>query len=463
MKKSIFLLLLAVATYTVQAQDVRIFGTIKKTKLKEVNLEFYNSPLDKEVQRIPLPLNDKGQFFEALTITRPIDAVLVVGKERMPVYLETNLSIEISGPGKAFAKKAIISDSTFCNNYLRDFDKAFSQARLEKERISHLKSDDFISYGLYVDSISTVQVRFLENYPQAKKLTKTFVRRQRASYRYAAANYKAKYVNDKNFYWKEVVTIDIGNYGFMNDLSVAEQDIISVPAYYEFLEHYFTYRFNEASFKPVTEYDLIGFEYRLASTLFQDRVKNIFLTKKYGEILQTYPFEISRAFYDKFSSDVQVVDYRRYIEGIIEQVNKVSPGSAAPKVEFMDSEGKVINFESFKGKVVFVNFWATWCKPCMESLPAYNEFMAKYEGQPIVFLNVAVEEDEKPWRAAFRKFSGAVVHTRVDKLADELPAAFQVKQLPAYIVIDKQGRIVTTLAPKPGSDQLEQIIGLSLK
>jgi thiol-disulfide isomerase/thioredoxin len=69
---------------------------------------------------------------------------------------------------------------------------------------------------------------------------------------------------------------------------------------------------------------------------------------------------------------------------------------AAPEVTFKDLDGKDVTLASLKGKVVVVNFWATWCDPCREEIPWLIEFQQKYADKGFTLLGVAMDEEGKP-------------------------------------------------------------------
>src|SRR5438445_4347059 len=80
--------------------------------------------------------------------------------------------------------------------------------------------------------------------------------------------------------------------------------------------------------------------------------------------------------------------------------------SNSPKVEFKsiaaESLSGSVKFSELKGKVVIVDFWASWCEPCKEALPQYNKLYKKYKDQGVVFLGINEDDDMKE-RDAFLK------------------------------------------------------------
>jgi thiol-disulfide isomerase/thioredoxin len=116
--------------------------------------------------------------------------------------------------------------------------------------------------------------------------------------------------------------------------------------------------------------------------------------------------------------------------------------SKAPATAFayQDQKGNVVSSTELRGKVVFINFWATWCPPCRAEMPALNELYQEFKGDNrIVFL--FMNEDENVDKAntflSSNHYSFPVV-TRAGNVSEEMFAG----TLPTTIVLDKQGRIV---------------------
>src|SRR6266403_1186831 len=76
-------------------------------------------------------------------------------------------------------------------------------------------------------------------------------------------------------------------------------------------------------------------------------------------------------------------------------------GTPAPDVIFKDLEGKDVPLSSFKGKVVLINFWATWCEPCYIEIPWLIEMQQKYESKGFTVLGISMDEDGKSAVAPF--------------------------------------------------------------
>ena len=135
----------------------------------------------------------------------------------------------------------------------------------------------------------------------------------------------------------------------------------------------------------------------------------------------------------------------------------------APAMVVQSVDGKTVDLQQQKGKVVFINFWATWCPPCLAELPAVNDFYKKIKGNPnIVFLSVDVD-NRLNISSAFlknREYDFPVYGGNLDGL----PAQFYSGTIPTTLVIDKRGLVVFNHTGKAdySDDDFEKfVIGLT--
>ena len=133
---------------------------------------------------------------------------------------------------------------------------------------------------------------------------------------------------------------------------------------------------------------------------------------------------------------------------VIKPGEKLMP---APAMVVQSVDGKTVALRGQKGKVVFINFWATWCPPCLAELPAVNGFYQKIKDNPnIIFLSVDV--DGKLNRSsAFLKSREYQFPVYVGNL-DRLPVPFYSGTIPTTLVIDKRGLVVFNHTGKANYD-----------
>jgi thiol-disulfide isomerase/thioredoxin len=136
----------------------------------------------------------------------------------------------------------------------------------------------------------------------------------------------------------------------------------------------------------------------------------------------------------------------------------ISPG-ALYAASFPDLSGKQRAFGEWQGKVVVLNFWATWCSPCLEEIPLFVKLQSKYADQGLVFVGLAIDEGEKVAPYARKlgvnypillgEADGSQFGHRLGNLSGSLPFS---------AIIDRSGKVVTTRLGIFKEDQLEKIL-----
>jgi len=127
-----------------------------------------------------------------------------------------------------------------------------------------------------------------------------------------------------------------------------------------------------------------------------------------------------------------------------------------------NSEGKKISLSDFKGKVVYIDFWATWCKSCIEEMPYSKKLKEKYTGNDsIVFMYVSIDNSDnvETWKSFIKKkgMTGVQLISREGQ-EEKIITRYDVRFIPHFVLIDKKGNIANAMAPQPSDPKAEQLI-----
>jgi thiol-disulfide isomerase/thioredoxin len=113
----------------------------------------------------------------------------------------------------------------------------------------------------------------------------------------------------------------------------------------------------------------------------------------------------------------------------------------APSWTLKDVDGKPVAFSQFKGKVVVINFWATWCPPCRTEIPGYVALQKKYAAEGLVFIGISVDGDDEVGRVKsfVKEFNINYLILMAD---DTIQESFHLDQgYPTSFIIDRDGKI----------------------
>src|ERR1035441_5844508 len=128
--------------------------------------------------------------------------------------------------------------------------------------------------------------------------------------------------------------------------------------------------------------------------------------------------------------------------GIHEHV--VVAGDTAPEFTIRADNGRTVSLPNFGGKLLVLNFWATWCPPCVQETPSLSQFAAAYAAKGVVVLGISVDKDEVAYRAFLKRFNPAFLYARESKLHEDYGTFMYAE---TYI-IDSQGKVLQKLADR---------------
>lgn len=127
---------------------------------------------------------------------------------------------------------------------------------------------------------------------------------------------------------------------------------------------------------------------------------------------------------------------------ILPQIALVSIGSTAPEFNAVDLHtGRPARLADYRGKVLLLNIWATWCQPCRVEMPAMERLWSRFNGTDFRILAVSVDTDDSSAVSAFARQLGLsfdILHDRSGKIQE----AYQTTGVPESFVIDRHGVIV---------------------
>ena len=119
-----------------------------------------------------------------------------------------------------------------------------------------------------------------------------------------------------------------------------------------------------------------------------------------------------------------------------------SERKAAPNFSLKDADGNAVNLADYRGKVVLVNFWATWCGPCESEIPWFIEFEKKYKDQGFAVLGVSMDDDG--WKSVRPYIASHKINYRIMIGSPLVSDQFgDIDSLPTSFVLDREGRIAS--------------------
>ncbi len=202
-------------------------------------------------------------------------------------------------------------------------------------------------------------------------------------------------------------------------------------------------------------YDLIR-----KSDSVSTREKDLMLVKTIDEIYKYFDLEDRLEYWDKFRRDVSDSVYLKLVEKKYEFDEPVKD-----EVELTAYSGDQLTMsqalEKHKGKVIYVDFWASWCAPCLGTIPDAKKLQQEYDGQDVVFFYLSIDEEAGEWKKASQKhalFGKTPGYLVTNKKRSRNMDYLKVTSIPRYMIYDRTGKLVEGDAPRPGTPEIMKML-----
>jgi len=120
----------------------------------------------------------------------------------------------------------------------------------------------------------------------------------------------------------------------------------------------------------------------------------------------------------------------------------VVAGDAAPEFTITADNGRAVSLPNFQGKLLVLNFWASWCQPCVQETPSLSQFAADYANKGVVVLAISVDKDEKAYRTFLDRLKPSFLTARDFKIHED----YGTFMYPETYFIDAGGKVVKKIA-----------------
>lgn len=149
----------------------------------------------------------------------------------------------------------------------------------------------------------------------------------------------------------------------------------------------------------------------------------------------------------------------------IEAMKNTKAGTVAPDDEFADKDGKLHRFSDYKGKLLYIDFWATWCGPCKAEIPHLAKLVEHYKDNPhIQFISVSLDANVDSWKKMITADAPAWPQFIADKEQNEkISKDWGIAAIPRFIMINADGTINSADALRPSDDSLIPLLDKLLK
>lgn len=377
------------------------------------------------------------------------------------------------GDGNILKKTNDLIENTDAQAFLTEFHKKYPNTFDKDVRYVHLISANVDDWEMKLYDDRKSQLNFLKNYPNFAKLNPEFQSLVEANIKWNYWHLLLAYsIIRSNIDTKltRVVSLPAVMTEELDPTKINDEKLMMVESYRNFLPFFVTY-FNSQEQKFVKYADqvkAISDKGNLAQKYLKGQVLDYTLTK----LIYDNCGKITASSAKFWISQIVANDYRNMLLNHCKETLNKKEEVAKKKDDSKDKlplgtsdypvlvgiDGKQFNFSKYKGKVVYVDFWASWCGPCRGEFPfskKMHDGFTEKQKKNIVFLYVSIDEDSNNWKSAIDalKLDNGDHGLSEGGWASVVCQKYKINSIPRYMIIDKNGTIVRPEAPRPSSPE----------
>lgn len=441
-----------------QQNNVLLTGTIKNDSIGEILLEINKRYINNTVEEYSASLNAESSFGIACRIEIPQLVTLKYNKQQYDLYLEPNDTLHVEFDSQTFPSKIGFGARGKNHNLLwQNYQKHFPHDPIVFKYRQYRKG--FYYYKIHEDLDKTMQtlspadflIQLEKEYIEKQAIYQLFAK---DSSRYISPYFttfiKTEFIYDK---WLKRLTysdvyqgrhrLDSTAFRFLDTVLIQNDLSLGNEKYRDFVTALMYYRCR-VSPPNSTEKSIYIQLYNYSKNYLEGRTKYFTMANLLSIALQKEQPETVLPIYEDFIKENPYYELDRLVLDPFQKASQFSAGTPAPNFALYDTEGNKISLAQFKGKVVYLDFWASWCRPCMEKMAALQLFENQFNNQDVVFLHISLDQSKEVWKNTIQEKQLSGKHLFFDPSISQITTDYNILSVPKFFLITKTGNFAYT-------------------
>lgn len=467
-------------------------GRVSGPTTDSVAVSLRDSPLEAKERIVRGALSSKGEFRLTIPVTGGTKADLVYGDDVAPLFLDagTDLDVRFKGEDMATTLKfkannvpTGIASKMHNGANLTDDQRHRQQAANANAYLAEADEQFVENDGFQVlpDNVQLYEAPFLSFLDYRRKHEEEFLEDRAGKqsftpefYKYAKAEIAYAYANDRLTFQdlrEQVVSTESRlkmtptYYDFLKDPALLNNpDATQSELYHEFLVNYLHYAAAAANHQR-TDPDFYTYSYALAGKQLTGPIRPIIQGRVLEESFRFGHVKYSAAMLAEFHGADPQSKYYAALETDFKQHKDFAIGAPAPNFRLPTATGDSVSLRDYAGKLVYLNFWKSTNGLCLRDLVYAQDLIHRFESKNIVFINIALDENELAWRQLVKAktLPGVQVRAAGGGFRSAVAKAYALQEVPAYFLIGEDGTFLNTKPKRMSShaaiDEINQAFG----
>ena len=433
---------------------VELGGEVAQDHIGFLTIQPQLTPIEVAQGKVPwidtISIDTNWLFYEVLDVPEG-RYWLSYGNELMPVFLTPgktlNINIDAKQPGQTLKFSAGTKKPS---RYLRD--KWYAKQEIDERKLYAYSEGEFLSsLDTARKRLDTILVDFITDKPT---FNQEFFKQESMSNYYFVIAHRLSYANQRHYYSDTLSPLSTTYFDFIEAFNFNDTNAFNVPDYIKSIQLIMDRDIESVYLDPkATLASVFEAKAKWIDSLLVDEMKDYFLSSAAKNYI-AFDFHAEPDSLIQFG--LSTITDSLLVESVrneLELRSHLVSGNKAPAFEAIDLNGMTQSLDSLKGKVVLLDFWATWCGPCLEQLPHLQKIERSFRNESFVVVSVSIDDARYQWNS-FEHPTRLKQWWVKGGWRSQMAKDYALVAIPRYVLIDQSGNIIDPSAPQPSDNEL---------
>lgn len=410
-----------------------------------------------------IKLADDGTFTYKVMLNKPQLYKLNVSRTQTVLYLAPGDSSYIE-----FDVSAPLDGPTFSADNKDIHSNIFKRKMYIRNNVGNWRGIYGLDLEAFTQKIDSLQNALNSMIDSLQSDSKDIISLEKERVKYQILSFKANYPEYNSYFSGKPFSVDSADYSFLDDVNMNLGDKLMFDDYADLVSKYLQLKMEkDVKLKGIEDKDAVErlpIEFHFIDSLISDaKVRDFLKMQKLEEEIQFGDFYRINSIVDSYLTSCQTPAFKDAVSSLYNKKMTLAPGQQAPVFTYNDINGKPHSLTDFAGKLVYIDFWATWCGPCRHELPFLEQLQDAYKGKNIVFVSVSLDDNFEAWKKMEEEKEMKGVQLHADGAwASDVAKKYQIKGIPTFFLVGADGTIIAPNAPRPSSDEIKPLLNEEL-
>ncbi len=246
---------------------------------------------------------------------------------------------------------------------------------------------------------------------------------------------------------------------FMDTLNIYEPNAIYCPQYYMYIHDYKSFFLPPKNNRKISEdnmlNNLIKNDVVFADSLLKGSIRDVFLANRWYMLANHMNIKNNATQIKESINDSIIANY---LNDFIINKFSLNNGDKAPYFYLKDTLGNSYTKKSFNGKLLYIFFWDSGCKPCLETLKNLNNFIDSVDNDNFIVMTINTDPTEETWKYILKRFNPKSINVRTKgNWREVLNEDYDIKSHPHFCLINKDGTVIENKCDRPNERFIKRL------